>query len=273
MTVLLFLFAGAMAVATFVENDYDTPTAKMLIYNARWFEILMLWIIIIFIFNIKIYQLTKREKWPILMFHIAFILMFLGGAITRYWAFEGQMPVKEGETSNEIISDLTYIKVNINDGAKSITYDQHPYTMSYFNGENTRWPLKRNFSESYQFDNKVIKLKSLDYIPFAKDSIQKTSSGQKILNIITSGQEGREDNYIFNGEIKTIGGVLFSFNNPVQGTVQLIEKGDSIWINSPLAGQYMSMQGQQAGVVTDTTLLTQQSGTIKANELTSLGFR
>ncbi|HRO46988.1 cytochrome c biogenesis protein CcsA [Agriterribacter sp.] len=273
MTALLFIFACSMAVATFVENDYDTPTAKMLIYNAKWFEILMLWIIIIFVFNIKIYQLTKKEKWPILIFHIAFILIFLGGAITRYLAFEGQMPIKEGETSNEIISDLTYIKVNINDGVKSITYDQHPYTMSYFNEKNTRWPFKRNFRESYAFDKKTVKIKSLDYIPLVKDSIQKTTSGHKILTIITTGQSGRENNYIFNGEIKTIGGILFSFNNPVQGTVQLIEKGDSIMINPPLAGQYMSMQGQQAGVVTDTALLAQQSGTIKANELTSLGFR
>ena len=273
MTLLLFIFAGSMAVATFVENDYDTPTAKMLIYNAKWFEILMLWIIIIFIYNIKIYQLTKKEKWPVLIFHIAFILMFLGGAITRYWAFEGQMPIKEGETSNAIISDLTYIKVNINDGVKSITYDQHPYTMSYFNGENTRWPFKRIFKESYEFDDRVIKIKSLDYIPLAKDSIQKTSSGQKILDIITTGQEGRQNNYIFSGEIKTIGGILFSFNKPVQGTVQLIEKGNGIMINSPLAGQYVSMQGQQAGIVTDPALLAQQSGTIKENELTSLGFR
>ena len=273
MTLLLFIFAGSMAVATFVENDYDTPTAKMLIYNAKWFEILMLWIIIIFIYNIKIYQLTKKEKWPVLIFHIAFILMFLGGAITRYWAFEGQMPIKEGETSNSIISDLTYIKVNINDGVKSITYDQHPYTMSYFNGENTKWPFKRIFKESYEFDDRVIKIKSLDYIPLAKDSIQKTTSGQKILNIITTGQEGRQNNYIFSGEIKTIGGILFSFNKPVQGTVQLIEKGNGIMINSPLAGQYVSMQGQQAGIVTDPALLAQQSGTIKENELTSLGFR
>lgn len=273
MTVLLFIFAGSMAVATFVENDYDTPTAKMLIYNAKWFEILMLWIIIIFIFNIKIYQLTKREKWPILIFHIAFILMFVGGAITRYWSFEGQMPIKEGETSNEIISDHTYIKININDGVKSITYDQHPYMMSYFNGGNTLWPFKRNFKESYEFDDKVIKIKSLDYIPLAKDSIQKTTSGQKILNIITTGQVGRENNYIFSGEVKPIGGILFSFNNPIQGTVQFIEKGDSIMINSPVAVQYMSMQGQQAGVVTDTSLLEQQSGTINANVLTSLGLR
>lgn len=273
MTVLLFIFAGSMAVATFVENDYDTATAKMLIYNAKWFEMLMLWLIIIFAFNIKTYQLTKREKWSILIFHIAFIVMFLGGAITRYWAFEGQMPIKEGETSNEIISDLTYIKININDGVKSITYDQDPYTMSYFNGKNTSRLLKRTFKKNYSLDDKVIKIKSLDYIPLAKDSIQKTTSGQRLLNIITTGQSGRENNYIFSGEIKTIGGIIFSFNNPVQGTVQLIEKGDSIVINSPVVVQYLSMQGQQAGVITDTALLAQHSGTIKANELNSLGFR
>jgi len=273
MTTLLFLFAGSMAVATFVENDYDTPTAKVLIYNAKWFEILMLWLIIIFIFNIKAYQLTKREKWPVLIFHLAFILMFLGGTLTRYLGFEGQMPIKESETSNEIIGDPTYIKVNINDGVKSITYDQHPYMMSYFNEKDTRWPFKRTFKESYEFDNKVIKIKSLDYIPLAKDSIQKTASGQKILEIITMGQSGRVNNYIFDGEIKTIGNVLFSFNSPVQGTVQLIEKGDSLMINSPVEGQYMSMQGQQAGIITDTALLAQHSGIIKRNEPTPLNLR
>lgn len=273
MTVLLLIFAGSMAVGTFVENDYDTSTAKMLIYNAKWFEILMLWLIIIFIFNIKTYQLTRRAKWPILIFHLAFILVFLGGTITRYFGFEGQMPIKEGQTSNEIISDLTYVKVSISDGVKSITYDQYPYTMSYFNGGNTRWPFKRTFEENYKFDSKVIKVRSLDYIPLAKDSIQKITHGQEILNIVTMGERGRENNYILNGEIKAVGGVLFSFNNPVQGTIQLIDKGDSILINSPLIVKYMSMQGQQAGVITNFESLVQHSGTIKPNELNSVGFR
>lgn len=273
MTLLLFIFAGSMAVATFVENDFDTPTAKVLIYNARWFELLMLWLIIIFIFNIRRYRLIKKEKWPVLVFHIAFILMFLGGAVTRYRAFEGQMAIKEGGVSDEIISDLTYVKVNIGDGVKSFTYDQHPYMMSYFDRQNTNWPFKRTYKESYVFDDKIIQVKCLDYIPLAKDSVLKTSSGQKILDIITMGQGGREHNYISNGEIKTIGDNLFSFNNPVQGTLQIIEKEGSIMINPPVAGQYLSMQGQQPGIVTDTTLLAQRSGEIHANEPKPLGFR
>ena len=116
MTVLLFIFAIAMAVATFIENDYDTPTAKTLIYEAKWFEILMLWLIILFAANIGRYRLWRREKWPVLIFHLSFVFIFIGGAITRYISFEGQMPIREGETTNEIISDRTFFKLEISDG-------------------------------------------------------------------------------------------------------------------------------------------------------------
>ena len=68
MTVLLLLFGISMAVATFVENDYDTQTAKTLIYNSTWFEILMLWLIVLFVANIKTYRLLRKEKWPLLLF-------------------------------------------------------------------------------------------------------------------------------------------------------------------------------------------------------------
>ncbi len=273
MTVLLLLYGISMAVATFVENDYDTPTAKTLIYNSTWFEILMLWLILLFAANIKTYNLTKREKWPVLVFHFAFIFMFIGGAITRYVSFEGQMPIKEGQTTNEIISDLTYFKLNVTDGKKTLNYDKHPYTMSYFNAKDTKWPFKRTFKQNYRFDNKVISLKTLDYIPLAKDSVQTTESGKKMLNIVAMGQGGREDNYIPEGEIKSIDGTMFSFNNPVQGAVQLTEKEGVIMIVLPNNGQYMSMEGQQKGVVTDATLLTQHSGEIKANESATLNHR
>lgn len=79
MGVLLLLFALAMAYATFVENDYGTPTAKALIYEAKWFELIMLLLIINFIGNISRYRLWRREKWPVLVFHLAFIFIFIGG--------------------------------------------------------------------------------------------------------------------------------------------------------------------------------------------------
>jgi cytochrome c-type biogenesis protein CcsB len=272
MTVLLLLYGISMAVATFVENDYDTPTAKTLIYNSTWFEILMLWLIVLFAANIKTYRLTRKEKWPLLAFHLAFIFMFIGGAITRYVSFEGQMPIKENETTNEIISDLTYFKLNVTDGKKTLSYDKYPYMMSYFNAKDTKWPFKRTFKQDYQFDNKVISLKTLDYIPLAKDSIQTTQSG-KMINIVSIGQGGRLNNYIPEGDIKNIDGTMFSFNNPVPNVVQLIEKDGIMMIASPIDGQYMSMEGQQMGVVTDSALLAQHSGKIKSNESVALNHK
>ncbi|MCK0157247.1 cytochrome c biogenesis protein CcsA [Cellulophaga sp. F20128] len=273
MTVLLLLYGISMAVATFVENDYDTPTAKTLIYNSIWFEILMLWLIVLFAANIKTYRLTRQEKWPLLVFHLAFIFMFIGGAVTRYISFEGQMPIKEGQTTNEIISDLTYFKLIVSDGNKTLSYDKNPYMMSYFNAKDTKWPFKRTFKQKYRFGNKVIALKTIDYIPLAKDSVQKTESGKKMLNIVSLGHGGRENTYIPEGETKNIEGTLFSFNNPVQGTVQLKETDSIITIVLPNDGHYMSMEGQQKGIVTDSTLLAQRSGELKANASAILNHR
>jgi len=204
MTVLLLLYGISMAVATFIENDYDTATAKTLVYNSTWFEILMLWLIILFATNIKTYRLIRREKWPILVFHFAFIFMFIGGAITRYVSFEGQMPIKEHQTTNEIISDLTYFKLLVTDGNKALSYDKNPYMMSYFNGKDTKWPFKRTYEQNYQFDDKVISLKTLDYVPLAKDSIQTSESGKKMINIVSIDQGSRVNNYIPEGEIENI---------------------------------------------------------------------
>lgn len=273
MTVLLLLFGISMAVATFVENDYDTATAKTLIYNSTWFEILMLWLIVLFAANIKTYRLTKRDKWPLLAFHLAFIFMFIGGAVTRYVSFEGQMPIKENQTTNEIISDLTYFKLNITDGKNSLNYDRYPYMMSYFNAKDTRWPFRRTYRQDFHFGDKVISLKTLDYIPLARDSVQKTALGKKMLLIVSVGTEGRLNNYISEGEIKPIDGIMFSFNRPAKGTIQLSQSNNGLLITLPADGRYMSMEGQQAGAVTDSALLAEHSGNIKANEATVLNHR
>ena len=49
---LLFVFAASMATATFVENDFGTQTARTVIYNAWWFELVMVLLGMNFIANI-----------------------------------------------------------------------------------------------------------------------------------------------------------------------------------------------------------------------------
>ena len=100
MAVLFIVFATAMGVATFIENDYGTQTSKALIYNAWWFEAIMALFVINFFGNIFRYRLYKKEKWAVLLFHSAFLLILVGAGITRYVGYEGIMLIEEGETTN-----------------------------------------------------------------------------------------------------------------------------------------------------------------------------
>ncbi|HMI07303.1 MAG TPA: hypothetical protein VK528_07150, partial [Flavobacterium sp.] len=111
MAVLFLTFAIAMAAGTFIESAYNTDTARIWIYNTKWFEAIMLFFMINFFGNIKRYQLYKKEKWATLMLHLAFIFIIAGAFITRYISYEGMMPIREGEASNQVYSDKTYLTV------------------------------------------------------------------------------------------------------------------------------------------------------------------
>ena len=102
-----------MAVGTFIESWYSTDTAKIWIYNAWWFEFLMLLMGINFIGNIFKYRLLRKEKWAVLLLHISFLMILTGAFITRYIGYEGVMPIREGATENEILSEKTYLTVLI----------------------------------------------------------------------------------------------------------------------------------------------------------------
>src|SRR5690606_15886510 len=107
----------------------------------------------------------------------------------------------------------------------------------------------------------------------AKDSIQTDESKRKILNVVSISDGIRKDNAISQGEIKEINGIVFSYNNPAIGSVQLMEKDDVFMLTLPNDGQYFSMEGQEMGVVVDTELLSRNSGSIKANEPVSLNHK
>ena len=111
MAILIFLFFVAIGYATFVENDFGTQTAKALIYNTTWFEVIIVLLSVNMIANINRYKLWRKEKWSVLLFHISFILIVIGAGVTRYISFEGMMSIREGEQSNLIVSDRIFYRL------------------------------------------------------------------------------------------------------------------------------------------------------------------
>ena len=100
-----------MAYGTFVESKYNTETARILVYNAWWFEGIMLIFVINFFGNIKRYNLLRKEKWETLLLHLSFIFIITGAFVTRYLSYEGMMPIREGAAENQFYSDKTYLTV------------------------------------------------------------------------------------------------------------------------------------------------------------------
>ena len=95
---ILFIFAVSIGVATFIESKLGTSTARAVVYNARWFEVL-LFLGIINITGIIIQQkLYRKEKLSLFLFHLAFVLILLGSAITRFFGFEGVMHIRKGDS-------------------------------------------------------------------------------------------------------------------------------------------------------------------------------
>ncbi|WEK70728.1 MAG: cytochrome c biogenesis protein CcsA [Candidatus Chryseobacterium colombiense] len=238
MAVLLLVYAFAMAYATFLENDYGTPTAKALIYEAWWFELIMLLLILNFIGNIARYRLWKKEKWPVLVFHLAFVLIFIGGAITRYISFEGQMHIREGETSNEIVTDKTFLKVQIEEKGDVLNYQDIPYLMS---------PLHKDLHATYDFHGKEVKVVAKEYIQRKKDSLVAETNGAEYLHLVSTGNTGRQNIYIKPGETKSINGTLVTFNRPIEGAVEFKNENGQLFIKTPVDAAYMTMATKATG--------------------------
>ncbi|MBS1572633.1 MAG: cytochrome c biogenesis protein CcsA [Bacteroidetes bacterium] len=244
MAVLLLVYAFSMGYATFLENDYGTPTAKALIYEAKWFELLMLLLIVNFIGNIARYRLWRKEKWSVLVFHLAFILIFIGGAITRYISYEGMMHIREGESSNEIVSLKNFFKIQIEDKGDVLNYQDIPYLIT---------PKHKGFEAKYDFHGKKIGVKAIDYIQRKKDSLVASADQTEYLHFVVAGQSGRENFYIKPGDVKNIHGTLVTFNRNIDGAIEFKKENNQLLIKTPVEATYMTMATQATGNTTANT--------------------
>ena len=60
--ILIVIFAISIAYATFIENDYGAITAKILIYDSRWMEVLYLLLTANLVGSMFKYKLITKKK-------------------------------------------------------------------------------------------------------------------------------------------------------------------------------------------------------------------
>lgn len=157
---LIILGAGA-AVATFIENDYGSETAKVLVYSAKWYEIVM--ILLGVSLSGIIYRFKMWRKPGAFLFHFGFIVILLGAGITRYIGYEGIMHIREGEVVNKMISAEPYLQIK--DGSNSY---QIPLKLGKIGNNHFKYeveiensPLTIEYKEFLTSENKMSKMGTL----------------------------------------------------------------------------------------------------------------
>ena len=245
LTAILFItFSAAMGIGTFIESMHGTDAARILIYNAFWFEIMMILFLINFIFNIKRYNLLSRPKLGILLMHLSWILIIIGAGVTRYIGYEGVMPIREGNTSNEYLSSDTYLTVLV-DGEIEGSPLRRKLEKKLLLSEYTN----NNFTVSNDFNKQKFKIEYLDFKENVEFSVVEKEIGKNFIKIVEASKGDRHDHYIEEGQVLNIHGVLFSLNNYTEGAINFIYVDEELFIQSSFGGTYMRMIDQKTGGV------------------------
>lgn len=159
--ILLIAYGSACAVATFVENDFGTPSAKALVYNTAWFDLLHLLLVLNLIGVLLLSRALQRKKYASFLFHSSLVVIFIGAAITRYYGFEGVMHIREGEQSNTIESQEEFMTI-------LAKVDENLYRAFF---PTTITPLvQKQFHQKLPFGDGDLEVQYVDFIP-AKDKM------------------------------------------------------------------------------------------------------
>ncbi|WP_426092285.1 cytochrome c biogenesis protein CcsA [Flavobacterium sp. DSR3-2] len=245
MAFLFISYAVAMATGTFIESKYNTDTAKILIYNAWWFEAIHVFFVINFIGNIKRYQLLKKEKWATLLLHLSFIFIIAGAFVTRYISYEGMMPIREGASENQIFSDKTFLTVFVDGEFKG------EMKRRVFEKQVLLSPATNNdFSISGKFADTPFEVEYENFIMGAKEYIKPDRTGTVFLKIVEAGDGGRHEHFLKDGEVQNIHNVLFSLNKFTDGAININTTGTAYTIQTPFEGNFMRMADKLEGKVT-----------------------
>ncbi|WP_299125586.1 cytochrome c biogenesis protein CcsA [uncultured Tenacibaculum sp.] len=252
MAVLFFAISIAMGVATFIENDYGTQTSKALVYNTWWFELIMIFFTINFFGNIFRYKLYKKEKWSVLLFHVAFLFILIGAGITRYISYEGLMIIDEGETTNTFFSDINYLNVIIDDNQFQKETNNKLLLSAW--GSNSA-----SFTEYFQpkkdGKNHQIDFKLVDYIPWVEKKFIEDDNGVEHIKFVESSSGSRHEHYIKRGQIQNIHNILVGFDaKDGNANINIFKRNDSLKIITKSAGNYQVMATQQKGFVKQDTI-------------------
>ena len=128
--VLMLVYAGGLALATFIEKGMGTAAAKALVYYSPLFMLLQLLMVFNYICVAQRLRLWERRKWGALLVHGAFMVILAGAFVSHVFSEEGILHLREGEARD-------YLEVQTDRGLVRHTL---PFTVELQDFILTRYP-------------------------------------------------------------------------------------------------------------------------------------
>lgn len=241
--ILLLVFAASLGIATFIEEKYDTITAQLLVYHARWFEVVLFLLAVNFIGNIFRFKMLSSKKYAMLIFHLAFIIVILGAGLTRYLGFEGTMHIREGESSDYMFSTTPYLLIEANNNNSTVHYER-ALTLSPYLDNNFHIKIKNEGGKG------PIDVRYRNYFKNAVERIvENVPGGSDMVEIVYVSENAQHSLYLKRGESERIGNLPVAYENSSDtSAINFTEQGGKWTLFSPVE----LVRRQMTGAVSDT---------------------
>jgi cytochrome c-type biogenesis protein CcsB len=234
--VLLLLFAVSMAVATFIENDHGTAVAVARVYEAWWFELIMAWLAVNFLMHIRQYRLFAPNRWPVGLFHVAFVIIVIGAGVTRYFSRSGVIHIREGHTSGVFFTSESYVQMQAHTAAgQAVVSKPAQVVAKYFEPQSVGLHVgERRF---------YIKIDSA--IAAAKEKF--VAGSETFIEVAATVGSGREDYILQPGRWVQLGSVGLDTRAESPHPLRIFKQDGQWFIHSDMPLQLMSMLTQEMG--------------------------
>jgi cytochrome c-type biogenesis protein CcsB len=216
MGILLVLMAVAMAAATFIENDFGAAAAREAVYDTRWFELIFLLLAVNLVGQIFTYRLYRKEKLTVMVFHLAFIVMIAGAAITRYTGYDGMMHIREGESSSVTFSSGNELVFEVMDLDNRVIAS-HSKGLSVASSAHSR------YSKTLTAGGEEINLTLNGYVNSVEKQVEEAPDGVPVVSFLATADMTTGDNIVLEqGETDMAGEMTIGFDTEADITVKLV---------------------------------------------------
>lgn len=242
MGVLFIVFAVSMAAATFIENDYGSAAAYDSVYDTRWFEFILLLLAVNLAGQVFIFKLYRWSKLTVFLFHLAFIVILAGAAITRYFGWEGSMHIREGEDQNKCYSNERYIGFELKDSSGEIVEaHSEKFSLSAHSAGRFRKKLIVNGIQHELVLSKII--------PNATESIAEDPDGESLISLVATDNNKKENLILKKGDVRLFNGISIGFFPVGEAEIKITTDSSLFFVQSKRSMNITSMMTQESRMV------------------------